>query len=32
MNALPANPPDESHAALLGRLGNRSIVFVGLMG
>jgi shikimate kinase len=32
MNALPANPPGESHAALLGRLGNRSIVFVGLMG
>ncbi|QPC90637.1 shikimate kinase [Mesorhizobium sp. INR15] len=32
MNALPANPPDESHAALLGQLGNRSIVFVGLMG
>ncbi|WP_040592584.1 shikimate kinase [Mesorhizobium metallidurans] len=32
MNALPANPPDESHAALLGLLGNRSIVFVGLMG
>jgi shikimate kinase len=32
MNALPANPPEESHAALLGRLGIRSIVFVGLMG
>lgn len=32
MTALPANPPGESHAALLGRLGNRSIVFVGLMG
>ncbi|TGQ45820.1 shikimate kinase [Mesorhizobium sp. M00.F.Ca.ET.216.01.1.1] len=32
MNALPANPPGESHAALLGRLGDRSIVFVGLMG
>ena len=32
MNALPANPPGESHAALLGQLGNRSIVFVGLMG
>ncbi|MER9404644.1 shikimate kinase [Mesorhizobium caraganae] len=32
MNALPANPPGESHAALLDRLGNRSIVFVGLMG
>jgi shikimate kinase len=32
MNALPANPPGDSHAALLGRLGNRSIVFVGLMG
>jgi len=32
MNALPANPPGESHAALLGRLDNRSIVFVGLMG
>jgi len=32
MNAPPANPPGESHAALLGRLGNRSIVFVGLMG
>ena len=32
MNAPPANPPGESHAALLGQLGNRSIVFVGLMG
>lgn len=32
MNAFPANPPGESHAALLDRLGNRSIVFVGLMG
>ncbi|ESY75265.1 MULTISPECIES: shikimate kinase [unclassified Mesorhizobium] len=32
MNALPANPPDETHAVLLGRLGSRSIVFVGLMG
>jgi shikimate kinase len=32
MNALPANPPDENHAALLGRLGSRSVVFVGLMG
>ena len=32
MNVLPANPPGESHAALLGQLGNRSIVFVGLMG
>jgi shikimate kinase len=32
MNAPPANPPGEGHAALLGRLGNRSIVFVGLMG
>ncbi|MBM2713339.1 shikimate kinase [Mesorhizobium caraganae] len=32
MNALPANPPGESHAALLDRLGSRSIVFVGLMG
>lgn len=32
MNALPANPPGESHAALLDRLGNRSIIFVGLMG
>jgi shikimate kinase len=32
MNALPANPPGESHAALLDRLGTRSIVFVGLMG
>ncbi|MES0067884.1 shikimate kinase [Mesorhizobium sp. M0074] len=32
MNALPANSPGESHAALLGRLGGRSIVFVGLMG
>jgi len=32
MNAPSANPPGESHAALLGRLGNRSIVFVGLMG
>ncbi|MBN9221337.1 MAG: shikimate kinase [Mesorhizobium sp.] len=32
MNALPANPPGESHATLLGQLGNRSIVFVGLMG
>ena len=27
-----ANPPGEIHAALLGRLGGRSIVFVGLMG
>jgi shikimate kinase len=32
MNALPANPPGDSHATLLGGLGNRSIVFVGLMG
>lgn len=32
MIAHPANPPGESHAALLGRLGSRSIVFVGLMG
>ena len=32
MNAHQANPPGETHAALLGRLGNRSIVFVGLMG
>jgi shikimate kinase len=32
MNALPANPPGESHATLLDRLGSRSIVFVGLMG
>ncbi|WP_192258325.1 shikimate kinase [Mesorhizobium caraganae] len=32
MNALPANPPGESLAALLDRLGSRSIVFVGLMG
>jgi len=32
MNVLPANPPGESHAALLDRLGSRSIVFVGLMG
>ncbi|MGX7875186.1 shikimate kinase [Mesorhizobium sp. ORM6] len=32
MNALQANPPGEIHAALLGRLGSRSIVFVGLMG
>ncbi|RVB04643.1 shikimate kinase, partial [Mesorhizobium sp. M7A.F.Ca.CA.004.04.2.1] len=32
MNALPANPPDETYAALLGRLGSRSVVFVGLMG
>ncbi|MFD1987451.1 shikimate kinase [Mesorhizobium newzealandense] len=32
MNALPANPPDENHAPLLGRLGSRSVVFVGLMG
>jgi shikimate kinase len=32
MSALPANPPGDSHAALLGGLGNRSIVFVGLMG
>lgn len=32
MNALPANPPDEGRAALLERLGSRSIVFVGLMG
>jgi len=32
MNVLPPNPPGESHAALLDKLGNRSIVFVGLMG
>jgi shikimate kinase len=32
MNALLPNDPGESHAALLDRLGNRSIVFVGLMG
>ncbi|TPM04837.1 shikimate kinase [Mesorhizobium sp. B2-3-10] len=32
MNALQANSPGETHAALLGRLGSRSIVFVGLMG
>jgi shikimate kinase len=32
MNAHQANPPGETHAALLGRLGSRSIVFVGLMG
>jgi shikimate kinase len=32
MNAHQANPPGETHAALLGRLGGRSIVFVGLMG
>jgi len=32
MSALPANPPGEGHAELLERLGNRSIVFVGLMG
>jgi shikimate kinase len=32
MNALPANPSGDSHAVLLGGLGNRSIVFVGLMG
>lgn len=32
MNAPPANPPGESHAELLDRLGSRSIVFVGLMG
>ena len=32
MNAHQANPPGESLAALLGRLGSRSIVFVGLMG
>ncbi|MDX8455428.1 shikimate kinase [Mesorhizobium sp. VK9D] len=32
MNALPANPTDEGHAALIERLGSRSIVFVGLMG
>lgn len=32
MNAHQANPPGEIHAALLGRLGGRSIVFVGLMG
>ncbi|BCG92602.1 shikimate kinase [Mesorhizobium sp. 131-2-1] len=32
MNALQANPPGEGHAELLGRLGSRSIVFVGLMG
>jgi shikimate kinase len=32
MNALPANPPDEGHVALLEKLGSRSLVFVGLMG
>jgi len=32
MNGLTPNPPGESHAALLDRLGNRSVVFVGLMG
>ena len=32
MNALPANPTDEGHAALIEALGRRSIVFVGLMG
>jgi len=32
MNAHQANPPGETYAALLGRLGGRSIVFVGLMG
>lgn len=32
MNALQANPPGETHGTLLGRLGSRSIVFVGLMG
>ena len=32
MNGLPPNPPGESHTALLDRLGNHSIVFVGLMG
>ncbi len=32
MNAHPAGPPEERHAALLDRLGGRSIVFVGLMG
>ncbi|MBZ9678294.1 shikimate kinase [Mesorhizobium sp. ES1-1] len=32
MIAHPAHPPGDSHAALLGQLGNRSIVFVGLMG
>ena len=32
MNVLPPSPPGESHAALLDKLGNRSIVFVGLMG
>ncbi|MGX9142830.1 shikimate kinase [Mesorhizobium sp. 128a] len=32
MNVLPLTPPGESHAALLDRLGSRSIVFVGLMG
>ena len=32
MNALPPNPPDEGHAALLEKLGSRSLVFVGLMG
>lgn len=32
MNALPANPPDEGRAALLEKLGSRSLVFVGLMG
>ncbi|WP_217572847.1 shikimate kinase [Mesorhizobium sp. GbtcB19] len=32
MNALPANPTDEGHAALIEALGSRSVVFVGLMG
>ncbi|RWB66999.1 MAG: shikimate kinase [Mesorhizobium sp.] len=32
MNALPPNPTDEGCAALVERLGSRSIVFVGLMG
>ncbi|AEH86037.1 shikimate kinase [Mesorhizobium opportunistum] len=32
MNALHANPPGETSAALVNRLGSRSIVFVGLMG
>lgn len=32
MNAQPKSPPAGSYADLLARLGNRSIVFVGLMG
>ena len=32
MSAIPANSQDQGHPELLGRLGERSIVFVGLMG